>query len=182
MRWKFVVLSFWCTAFLAACNQPAAKDKGGDADKKSEKGKSEKEVEKAFADLQAAIKAKDVDKIWGLLSKDSHADTEREAKAVKAAYEKMAEKDKPDYEMKIGLSAKDIADMTGKTYVKSKTFFTKEVAELVDSKFDKAELSGESGKVHYTEDDGKGQKEKMSIAREEGQWKFTVDLPKAVLK
>ena len=70
--------------------------------------------------------------------------------------------------------------MNGKIYVKSKSFYTGEVDELPDSKVDKVVLTGSSGIVHYTEE--KGDKEKLPVVREQGQWKFAVPVPKAVLK
>jgi len=171
----FLTVSLICAISLVGCNPPAAKDKPADASKKSEE-----EIKTAFATLQAAIKAKDADKIWSLLAKDSQDDTDREAKAVKEAFSKLAEKDKPEYEKKVGLSAKELTEMTGKLYVKSKSFFTGKADEIPDSKLDKVVVAGESGTVHYIEDDG--DKEKLVVVREQGQWKFAVPVAKAVLK
>jgi hypothetical protein len=185
-----LVASIVIAASVVGCNPPAPANKSAS---KSDAGKttaptnadkkSEEEIKKAFEALLAAIKAKDVDKIWGLLAKDSQGDTEREAKAVKEAYAKLAEKDKPAYEKKVGLSAKELSEMTGKLYVKSNPFFTGETAEMPDSKFDKVMVTGEStAKVHYTEDEGKGGSEIRSVTREDGQWKFILPISKAVLK
>ncbi len=175
MRWFCFAVSIVCAAFLAGCNPSTPASKTADPPKKSEE-----EIKQAFSSLQSAIKAKDADKIWGLLAADSRADSEREGKAVKEAFSKLADKEKSDFEKKIGLSAKEIADMTGKLYVKSASFFTGEVDELPDSKIDRIVLTGETGMLHYTEE--KGDKEKLPVVREEGQWRFAVPVPKAVLK
>src|SRR5262249_44980478 len=45
-------------------------------------------VRKTFAELQAAVKAKDADKLWALLSTKSREDAERVAKTVREAYAK----------------------------------------------------------------------------------------------
>ena len=178
MRWIFLVVSIVCAASLVGCNQPASKDKPGGGTKKSDE-----EIKQAFTSLQAAIKAKDVDKIWGLLAKDTQGDCEREGKAVKEAFGKFEEKEKASYEKKVGLSAKELSEMTGKHYVKSSTFFTGETAEMPESKFDKVVVTGETtATLHYIEDDGKGQKENRSVVREDGQWKFVLPVSKAVLK
>lgn len=177
MRWMCLVASFVCAAILVGCNPPAPKDKPADGAKKSEE-----EIKTAFTALQAAIKAKDVDKIWSLLAKDTQGDTEREGKAVQEAFGKLADKDKPEYEKKVGLSAKEMTEMTGKLYVKSNTFFTGETGEMPGSKFDKVVVTGEFAKMHYIEDDGKGEREIRSVLREDGQWKFVLPVPKAVLK
>ena len=178
MRWMFLGLSIVLAAPLVGCNRAAPKVNPADAAKKSEE-----EIKQAFTSLQAAIKAKDVDKVWGLLAKDSQADSEREGKAVKEAYAKLAEGDKPAYEKKVGLSAKELTEMTGKLYAKSSTFFTGETGEMPESKWDKVVMTGESAAtVHYIEDDGKGQRETRSVVREDGQWRFVLPISKAVLK
>jgi hypothetical protein len=43
-------------------------------------------IRKAFANLQAAVKVKDADKLWALLSTRSRADAERVAKTLREAY------------------------------------------------------------------------------------------------
>ena len=178
MRWIVLVVSIVCAGSLAGCNPSAPKDKAADGTKKSEE-----EIKQAFTALQSAIKAKDVDKIWSLLSADTQGDTEREGKAVKEAFGKLAESDKPAYEKKVGLSARELTEMTGKLFVKSNTFFSGETAEMPESKWDKVVVTGEStATVHYIEDDGKGQREARSVTREDGQWKFILPVSKAVLK
>src|SRR5262249_22476883 len=89
---------------------------------------AERPIEQAFnrlkvdiAGLQAKKQRVD-DPIWDLLGPESQADAEREAKIVKDAYAKLADKDKADFEKKLGLSAKELGHMNGKQYVKSQLF------------------------------------------------------------
>src|SRR5262249_20703671 len=56
-------------------------------------GKGEVAAAKAaFVALQEALKAKDADRVWELLDDDSQADAERQARAIREAYQKA----KPD--------------------------------------------------------------------------------------
>jgi hypothetical protein len=162
---------------LAGCTNNAGADKAGNSKK------SEDDIKQSFTALQAAIKAKDGDKVWTMMSKDAQEDAERQAKAIKEAHTKMSDKEKEEYEKKIAVSVKDLTSFDGKGYVRSKSFFTGEVAEIPDSKFDKVAMSSkDAGTLHYIEDDGKGDKERMSVLREQDQWRFTLNVPKAVLK
>jgi hypothetical protein len=168
-------------AFLVGCTPPTPNKPDGA--KKSEAvgaaDKNEEEIKTAFAALQSAVKAEDVDKIWGLLAKDSQDEAEREAKVVRDGFGKLTNKKKAAFQEKMGLSAKEMTEMTGKLYLKSKPF-TEEVDDLPDSKLDKVVVAGESATVHYTDEEGK--RETIDVVREQGQWKFDVSVPKAVLK
>ena len=143
------------------------------------KKKDEDEVKQGFKALQTALKAKDADKIWTLLVKDSQDDAGRQAKAVKETYGKLSDKDKPAYEKKLGLTGQEVAEVTGKLYVKSTSFLRGEVDELKDSTLDKVVFTGDNAVVHYTEEHG--DKEKLPAVREQGQWRFAVPVPKALL-
>ena len=136
--------------------------------------KGEDEIKQAFAALQTSIKAKDADKIWDLLDKDSQADADREAKAVKEGFGKTADKDKPAFEEKLELNGKELADMTGKLYLKSKRFYAK-YHEIPGSKLDKINITGDAAKINYIEADFDDVK--MSAVREKGQWKFIMPMP-----
>jgi hypothetical protein len=157
---------------LIGCNRTTT-------EKKSEAGakKPEDEIKQAFTDLQAAIKARDVEKIWDLIDKDTRDDTENKAKRIKEAYGKLANKDKADFEKKFApLTSKEIAECSGKLYVKSPAFYLGETDEMPDSKFEKVEVKGETAMLHYREKEGKGGKEERKVVRENGQWKFRLPL------
>src|SRR5262249_31087832 len=129
----------------------------------------------AFTALQKAIKARDAEAIWKLADSDSQSDAERAAKAVKAAFGKA--KDKSEFEKKYGLSAKELADMTGKLFIKSNRFHGK-YYEVPDSKVESVMVKGDTGRLTYLEEDG--DKLKFSLVRQKGQWKFTIPMPKPV--
>jgi hypothetical protein len=158
-------------ACLIGCTPPSQKEKPGDDAKKPED-----QVKQAFASLQAAIKAKDADKIWDLLDKDSQSDAEREAKAASKAHSQLADKDKVDYEKRLDLTGKELAGMNGKLCVKSDVFYGKH-HEVPDSKIDKVSVDGETGTLYYIEDDG--DKGNFPLVREKGQWRFSLVIPKA---
>jgi hypothetical protein len=155
---------------LMGCNPAANKNNPGDAAKKAED-----EIKQAWTGLQAAIKAKDADKIWEFLDKNTQSAAEREAKAASQAFGKLADKDKADYEKRVGLTAKELADMTGKLYAKSAVFYGKN-HEIPDSKIDKITVTGETGMLYSIEDDG--DKVNFPLALEKSQWKFKLETPK----
>jgi glucan-binding YG repeat protein len=176
MRMKTLSAGILLVACLIGCTPtPPGKTAGGDA-KAKKADMSEDEVTQAFVSLQSAIKAKDGDKTWTLLAKESQDDADREAKAVKEAFAKAADKDKADYEKKLELTGKELADMSGKLYVKSRRFYGK-YHEIPDSKVEKVVVAGDSGTVHYIEEDG--DKVKQEVVREKGQWKFVIKMPSA---
>lgn len=159
--------------FLAGCTPGSREAKPG-----ASAGKGEEEVKTAFASLQAAVKAKDGDKIWSLLDKDSQADADREAKAVKEAFGKLADKDKSDFEKKLALSADELSNMTGKLYLKSQRFYGKHY-EIFDSTVKSIKLDKDAGQLTYEENDDHD-KVTLALTREGGQWKFAMKIPKAV--
>jgi hypothetical protein len=160
---------------LISCTPPTsepAKKPGGDPT-------PDAEIALAFKALQSAIKAKDADKIWDLLAKESQSDAEREAKIVKEAFGKANDKDKAEYEKKLELTAKELGDITGKLYVKSRRFYGK-YHEIPDSKVEKITITGDSGTVKYIEPDD--DKMTQEVVREQGKWKFVMAIPKATEK
>src|SRR5262245_6919635 len=95
--------------------------------------KDEDQVRAAWTKLQAAIKSKDAGKIWDLLDSDTRDDADRAAKKVKAAYKKADAKEKTEHEEGLGLSADELAKLTGTLLLKSKRFHAK-YYEIPDSK------------------------------------------------
>ena len=181
MRWMCLVASLLCGAFLVGCAPPAPPNQS-DPGKKSDPadGATRAEIKAAFDALQVALDEKDADKIWSLLTQDSRDDAEREAKAVKEAFSKIADKKKPAFAKNIGLSAKEMTEITGKLYLKSNAFHTDKMEELSDCDVDEIAVAGESGVVHYTDEEDA--KVKLAVVREQGQWRFAVPVAKAILK
>src|SRR5262245_47397000 len=78
-------------------------------------------VRQEFNRLKAALaalreaKTGAADSVWELLAPESQVAAEKQAKLVKGAYAKLADKGKAEMEKKAGLGAKDLAEMNGKT-------------------------------------------------------------------
>jgi hypothetical protein len=137
----------------------------------------EDDIRTAFTALQKAIKARDPDKIWGLIDSGSQADANQKAKAVQAAFSKIGDKDKADFEKKYGLTAKELGDMNGKLFLKSNRFRNK-YYEVPGGKIETVKVTGDKAKMTFIEEDG--DKEKFSLVRQKGEWRFIVPMPKAV--
>ena len=138
-------------------------------------GSEEEAVQKAFAALQEAMKAKDGEKLFGLLDAESQADAERAAQSVKDAYAKATPADKSEKEKELGLSAAELAALDAKGFLKSKRFLGK-WHEIPDSKFEKATAQGEKATLNYVEQDG--DHEKLSYVKQGGAWKVSIPMPK----
>jgi hypothetical protein len=171
---KRILFGWWLVlaAGLVGCGSKSPESKAKDTAQKGEE-----EIKQAFVYLQDAIKAKDANKIWNLLDKDSQADADREARIVKETYAKLPDMDKAGLEKKMELSAKELADMSGKDYVKSKRFFGKHY-EIPGSKVDKITVAGASATLVFLEEDG--DRITTKLARENGQWKFNLEIPKSL--
>jgi hypothetical protein len=132
-------------------------------------------VRDTFTALQAALKARDGDKLWKLLDSESRAEAERAAKAVQTAYAKADPKEKSEQEKALGLPGAELAALTAADFLKTKRFHGK-YEELSESKIDKVTVQGDKATVAYTEPDG--DKEKLTLVRQEGQWSVSLPMPK----
>jgi hypothetical protein len=136
----------------------------------------EESVRQAFASLQAALKARDADRVWGLLDADSRAEAERAAQAVRDAYAKVDAAGRSEQEKALGVPGAELADLKGPGFLKTKRFHGK-YDEVPESKVDKVAVQGDRATVNYTEPDG--DKEKLTLVRQEGQWRVSLPMPKA---
>lgn len=132
-------------------------------------------VRESFVALQAALKARDGDKIWALLDGESRTEAERAAKAVQAAYAKADPTEKSAQEKALGLPGAELAGLTGAGFLKSKRFHGK-YEELPESKIDKVTVQGDRATVAYTEADG--DKEKLNLVRQDRRWLISLPMPK----
>src|SRR5580704_3143969 len=87
---------------LLALLQPGCTRQAERAQGDAKKGDAEAEVRLVFADFQAAVKARDGTKLWGLLAEESRQDADRKAKGVKDDFNKADDKQKAELEKKIG--------------------------------------------------------------------------------
>jgi hypothetical protein len=133
-------------------------------------------VREQFAELQSAFKNRDTEKLWTLLDSKSQAEAERAAKDIQAAYDKATAEEKAKQEDVLGLTATEMAGLTGKGFLQTKRF-RKRYDELPDSKIDRVVVQGDSATVYYLEPDG--DKEKAILVRQDGRWKVWLTMPRA---
>jgi hypothetical protein len=153
-----LVLAFGCASWT---ERPAAGDEGP--------------VREAFVALQAALRARDAEKVWQLLDADSQADAERMAKAIRAAYAKANPEGKAEQEKALGLSGTELAALGGPGFLKTHRFLGR-YDEIPDGKIEKITVQGDRAIVNYVEPDG--DKEKLNLVKQDGQWKVSVPMPK----
>jgi uncharacterized membrane protein YvbJ len=128
----------------------------------------EDKVKEAFQAFQDAIKARDADKIWDLLDTSSREAAEKTAKTFKDAYAKAKDDKKKELEKRLGLTADQLAGLTGKTFLKSTRYHAK-YHEVPGSTVEKVAVEDKKATVFYTEEDG--DKEKLGLVNQDGKWK-----------
>ena len=163
VRWCW--RGFLCVALLVGCAKLAEQSAAVD----------DTPVREKFAQLQAAIKGRDADKLWALLDSRSRADAERAAKAIRAAYAKATADEKAAQEKALGLLGKELAGLTGKGFLRTNRFHVK-YREVSDSSVQQVVVEGDSATVYYLEEDG--DKEKAILVRQDGEWKVWLTMPK----
>jgi hypothetical protein len=132
-------------------------------------------VREKFAELQLIIKDRNADRLWSLLDSRSQADAERAAKAIQSEYAKASPEEKPKQEEALGLAGAELAGLTGKGFLKTKRFQGK-YHEVPESKIEKVAVEKDSATIYYLESDG--DKEKLILVRQDGQWRVWLTMPK----
>jgi hypothetical protein len=166
---RILLLGLVLTA-LAGCSSSSST--GGAA---AAGGEDEKAVRAAWASLQEAIKAKDADKIWGLMDAKSQENFDKAAKTFQEIHGKTEGKDRERFTDEWGIEPDAVAKLTGKAMIKTAKFH-KKYHEIPDSKIDKVTVAKDEAKINYTEPDT--DKEELSLRRKDGAWKVVLDLPK----
>jgi hypothetical protein len=83
--------------------------------------------------------------------------------------------EKAKQEAALGLPGAELTGLTGKGFLKTKRFQRK-YHELPDSTIEKVTVQGNNATAYYLEPDG--DKEKLLLVRQEGQWKVWLAMPK----
>src|SRR5437899_705855 len=99
-------LTFFCIVFTVGCSKTT----------NVAPGTAEGPVRETFTALQAALKARDVDKLWQLLDSESQDDAERAAKTIQATHAKASAEDKAGQEKALGLPSAELSVLTGKEF------------------------------------------------------------------
>jgi hypothetical protein len=136
---------------------------------------AESAVRAQFKELQAAYKARDAERIWGLIASQSQAEAETQAKVLRGAWEKADAGERARMEKDEGLSAGELARLTGKEYLRTTRFHHKQ-DEVAGSAVERVTVGDDRATVYYLEQDG--DHEKMNFFREEGQWKAWITIRK----
>jgi hypothetical protein len=136
---------------------------------------AESEVREKFAQVQAAVKAGDADRIWALMSSKSRADAEKEAKAMRTAYQKGTAGEKAALEKDEGLGAEELAKLTGLGFLKTERFRHKH-HDLPGGTITRVSTAADTATVYFVDEDNED--EKLHFVREEGQWKAWLAMPK----
>jgi hypothetical protein len=159
-------------AFAAGCNNSPT---GQTPPSGPTPAAEEAAVREQFAALQAAVKARDADRLWGLLSSKSQADAERAATAARSAYDQAGAEEKARQVASLGLPGAAVAKLTGPAFLQTRRFQGK-YGELVEGKISRVDVQGDSATVHW--DDDEGDKEKTAFVREGGRWKAWLAMPR----
>ncbi|HEY7331159.1 MAG TPA: hypothetical protein VH592_26220 [Gemmataceae bacterium] len=133
-------------------------------------------VREKFAELQSVIKENNNEKLWAMLDTRSQADAEKAAKDIQTAYKQAGAEEKTKQEEALGLKGMEIAELNGKSFLKTKRF-QKKYDEVPEGKIENVVVQGESATIHFLEPDG--DKEKAILVRQDGQWKVWLTMPKA---
>ena len=170
LAWRIIWVGFLFLALVCGCSAKPTDRPAAD---------EECAVREMFAELQSAIKNHDADKLWGLMDSKSRAEAEKTAKNIQAEYAKASSEEKAKQEEALGLTQSELAEVTGRSFLKSKHFH-KKYHELPDSQIEKVTVQGDNATVHYLEADG--DHEKMILVRQHAQWKVWLAMPKASLR
>jgi hypothetical protein len=136
---------------------------------------AEASVRKRFAELQAAVKAQDADKLWGMLASKSRASAEQLARGIRTAYEKAGPGERAEQEKALGLAGEELAKLTGVGFLKTRRFRRK-YDEVADGTVTRVTVQGDSATVYFSEPDG--DREKLVFLREDGRWQAWIVMPR----
>ena len=183
MRFKLYVLWFLSPVWLIGCTRntlPPKPETNTDSPQQAAVRQEFKRLKAGLAALRESQKGAD-GQVWELLGPDSQAAAEKKAKAVKSAYAKLADKNKAAMEKKIGLSAKELADMNGKTFVKSQ-IFQRKYDKVPDSEVSKITVKGNTARLVFSDPGKKTVTVGLVCPEPSGQpqldrWKFNLEMP-----
>jgi hypothetical protein len=130
-------------------------------------------VQVAFAQFQRVLENGEADALWGSTDSDTHEAAERAAKRLRADAEKLTPQEREKKAKELGLSAAELATLTGKRYLTTPLFRKKKpLDEIPGSKFLSASVQGDKAVAKYKESDG--DEEKMTFTKEGDLWKASV--------
>jgi hypothetical protein len=131
-------------------------------------------VRARFEEFQKTLGEHDADRLWAMLSRQSRDEAERAARVLRAEYEKADAKKRAEQEKTLGLSGAELAKLTGRDFLKTRRFEAK-YKEAREGKFERVSAQGDTATVYFVDDEG--DREKILLLREEGQWQLWLKMP-----
>jgi hypothetical protein len=143
------------------------------------KAQKDQEVRDAFAELGAAIKAlpephRDSSRLWNLLSQDSRAAAEKQAKTLSDLFIHASDAEKLRQLQEHGMTDGDqLENLTAEKYLKTGWFYGKYI-DLPDSPIVAVDVRGDRATVRY---EVEKREELVTFVYEDGEWKADLKMP-----
>src|SRR5262245_48906484 len=134
----------------------------------------DQQPKQVFEEFQKAFEQRQSDRMWALLDTSTQSAAERLAEANRTAYATEAAAERTERAKKLGLSAGEIAKLTGAGYLDSKPFRTK-YRDVPEYKVVKSAVDGDKARIDLLADDG--DKATFELVRSGGAWKFQLPMP-----
>jgi hypothetical protein len=152
-------------ATACGCTKPPAAPPPGD---------EEPRIRARFEEFRDALQARDAERLWAMLSRQSQADAERAARTLRTEHDKADPQSKAEQEKELGLSAADLSKLTGRDLMRTRPF-QERYEEARDGKFERASVKDDNATVYFRDDEG--DREKLIMLREGEQWKLWLKVP-----
>lgn len=131
-------------------------------------------VRARFEELQKALKEHDPEQLNLLLSIESQANAQGVAHALRSSFARADEKALERYRKELDISREDMARLNGPMFFKTRPFLEK-YKEARDGKYERASIQGDNATLYYRDEEG--EREKLLLVRENGEWKFWLTMP-----
>jgi hypothetical protein len=178
-RWGGVVVLLAVLAAGCSTQSGTTKDKAkvGSLESPEEQVKAKfNTFQQAFRVLLKEPNEDNARLVWDLLHTDSQLDADRAAKTIREEFKKADATEKATQEKALGLTAAELDNLSGLSFLRSKRFLGK-YDEIPDSKLDKVTVRGDEASVVYIEPDN--DQVTLRLARQDGQWKVLLPVPAA---
>jgi hypothetical protein len=130
------------------------------------------ELKEAFTAYQKALRDKNADRLWDMLSTQARADADRVTQQLRGTFVRANAEVKAKLAKDLGLTMSEMTNLTAKDYLRTPRFVgAKPQDEIPKSKFEGAAIEGEKATVKYVEPDD--HKKELRFVREGKRWKVS---------
>ena len=130
------------------------------------------ELKEAFTAYQKALKDKNAERLWDMLSTQARADADRVTQQIRGTFVRANAEVKAKLAKDLGLTMSEMANLKVKDYLRTPRFVgAKPQDEIPKSKFEGATIEGEKATVKYVEPDDR--KRELRFVREGKRWKVS---------